>query len=182
MKSGLKIFLAIIAAVILAGIGFFFWQRGPHLPRAQTPQPPGTFIPKNQLVFAGYKTPEAAVESVFWAFANGDYDTVVESFPPNLQGQMKKEFGNPKRFKSEGKRGFSQLKGVEIMARKNLGSDKVELKFQMTGNGGVHGKDGTNLMIMPAVKIGMEWKFTVDGAHGYTTNWDNSGDVVTFAN
>jgi hypothetical protein len=93
---------------------------------------------------------------------------------------MKKELGDAKHFQSEAKRELSQLKGVEIMALKNVSSDKVELKFEIIVSGGFHDKDGTNIIIISAVKIGEEWKFPGNLA-GYETNWDNSGDVVTFA-
>jgi hypothetical protein len=182
MKSGLKIFLAIIAILILAGIIFFFWQRGPHLPHAQTPQAAGTFIPKNQLVFAGYKTPEASVESLFWAMIHGDYDTFIASFSANQQAKMKVVVGNPKHFKSDAKKGFSQLKGMEIMARKNVSNDKIELKLETIG-GVFYAKGGNNFRIIPVVKIGKEWKLTPEKSdYDYTTNWDNSGDIVTFSN
>ncbi len=39
----------------------------------------------------------------------------------------------------------------------------------------------TNYMICPIVKIGNEWKFNMrDGSNFYTTNWDNSGNIITF--
>jgi hypothetical protein len=182
MKSNLKITLTMVAGVmvagvILAGIIISFWHRGPHLPSAQTPQAAGTFISENQLVFAGYKTPEAALESAFWALVTGDLDAFIASVPPNEQAETKKENPSSKRFKSEAKTGeFSGLKGVEIMARKNVSADKVELKFEMID------KNETNLVIFPAVKIGEEWKFNLKAGHDYATNWDNSGEVVTFAN
>jgi hypothetical protein len=37
----------------------------------------GQYIGPTQLVDAGNTTPEAALESIFWATANGDYDTVI---------------------------------------------------------------------------------------------------------
>ena len=148
MKSNLKITLTMVAGVILAGIIIFFWHRGPHLPSAQTPQAAGTFISENQLVFAGYKTPEAALESAFWALVTGDLDAFIASVPPNEQAETKKENPSSKRFKSEAKTGeFSGLKGVEIMARKNVSADKVELKFEMID------KNETNLVIFRRLKL-----------------------------
>jgi hypothetical protein len=183
MKSGLKISLAIVSIIILAGIVFLFWQRGPHLPHAQTPQPPGTFIPKNQLVFVGYKTPEATLESAFWAFTQGDYGVAMTSASPKDQADLKKQFGgNPKRFKSEMRKESTQFKGVQILARKILSDDKVELKFQMVAPNGLGGRITTNCIIQPLVKIGQEWKLTADGNTQYKTNCDKNGDVVTFTN
>lgn len=183
MKNSSKILIAIISAVVLAGIVFFFWQRGLHLPRAQTPQAPGTFILKNQLVFAGYKTPEAALESMVWASMHGDYDAHLASIPPEEQAEIIKRVGSPARFKSQAAKRSSQLRGFEIMARKNVSSDNVELKIQIVETGGDYNQGETNLVIFTAVKIGNEWKFDrADYISDYETNWNNSGDVVTFAN
>jgi hypothetical protein len=174
MKSGLKIFLAIAVIAILAGAIFFFWHR-PHLPRAQTPQPPGTFILKNQLVFAGYKTPEAALESALWAFQNGNYDVAVASVSPKDQN-FKNMIRTPALFQSMAKEETEGFKSIQMLAKKMLGNDTVELKYQIIHDG------QTNCLITPAEKTGSEWKINFDGADSYTTNWDKSGDVVTFSN
>jgi hypothetical protein len=175
MKSGLKVFLALIAILILSGIIFFFWQRGPHLPHAQTPQVAGTLIPKNQLVFAGYKTPESALESALWAFQNGNYDVAVASVSPKDQN-FKNMIRTPALFQSMAKEETEGFKSIQMLAKKMLGNDTVELKYQIIHDG------QTNCLITPAEKTGSEWKINFDGADSYTTNWDKSGDVVTFSN
>ena len=96
---------------------------------------------------------------------------------------MKKEFGSPQHFKSEGAKESSRLQSVKIIARKNVSSDNAELKFQIVENGSIHNKGGTNLLILPIVKIRNEWKIAkLEDISGYETNWDNSGDIVTFSN
>lgn len=72
-----------------------------------------------------------------WAFVNGDYDAVMMSILPKDQAQFKKQFGgNPKRFKSETrKESMQQFKGAQILAKKILSADEVELKVQVVEPG-----------------------------------------------
>ena len=78
------------------------------------------------------------------------------------------------------RRASTQFKGAQILARKNLSADKVELKFQIVTPGGGSGRVTTNCMIQPLVKIGNEWKLIMNESTQYKTNWDQSGDIQTF--
>jgi hypothetical protein len=181
MKSSSKILVAIIAVVILAGTAFLIVRHHGHRPHAQSPHAAGAYILKNQFVFAGYATPEAALESMIWAYLNGDCDMVMSSVGPKDQADLKKQFGgNPKRFKSQIRRESAQFKGAQILARKTLSTDKVELKFQIIEPGGGGGRVTTNCMIQPLVKIGNEWKLAMNESTQYKTNWDQSGEIQTF--
>ena len=182
MKSRLTLAIIVTAILISTGLAIFFWQR-PHLPPMQTPPPPGTFMLKNQLVFAGYKTPEAALESTFWALLTGDLNTFLASVPPKILAEMKKEYPSPESFKDDARTGENAgVKGVAILARKNISADKVELKFELIETNGTGASDETTLSIVPAVKIGAEWKLNLKAGYDYTPNWDNGGEIVTFAN
>ena len=181
MKSSSKILIAIIAVVILAGTAFLIVRHHGHRPHAQPPHAAGAYILKNQFAFAGYATPEAALESMLWAYLNGDYDMVMSSVGPKDQADLKKQFGgNPKRFKSQMRRESTQFKGAQILARKTVSADKVELKFQIVEPGGSGGRVTTNCMIQPLVKIGNEWKLVMNESTQYKTNWDQSGEIQTF--
>ncbi len=181
MKSSSKILIGIIAIVILAGTAFLIARHHGHRPHAQPPHAAGAYILKNQFAFAGYATPEAALESMLWAYLNGDYDMVMSSVGPKDQADLKKQFsGNPKRFKSEMRRESTQVKGAQILARKTVSADKVELKFQIVETGGRGGRVTTNCMIQPLVKIGNEWKLVMNEITQYKTNWDQSGEIQTF--
>ena len=181
MKSGSKILIAIIAVVILAGTAFLIVRHHGHRPHTQPLHAAGTYVLKSQFVFAGYATPEAALESMIWAFFNGDYDVAMSSVGPKDQADLKKQFGgNPKRFKSEMRRESTQFNGAQILARKILSADKVELKFQIVTPGGSGGRVTTNCMIQPLAKIGNEWKLIKSETTQYKTNWDQSGEIQTF--
>ena len=181
MKSSSKILVAIIAVVVLAGTAFLIVRHHGHRPHAQPPHAAGAYILKNQFAYAGYATPEAALESMLWAYLNGDYDMVMSSIGPKDQADLKKQFGgNPKRFQSQMRRASTQFKGAQILARKTVSADKVELKFQIVTPGGSGGRVTTNCMIQPLVKTGNEWKLVMNENTQYKTNWDQSGDIQTF--
>ena len=148
---------------------------------AQSPHAAGAYLVKNQFAYAGYATPEAALESMLWAYLNGDYDMVMSSVGPKDQADLKKQFGgNPKRFQSQMRRASTQFKGAQILARKTVSADKVELKFQIVTPGGSGGHVATNCMIQPMVKISNEWKLIMNESTQYKTNWDQSGEIQAF--
>ena len=101
----------------------------------------GQYIGLAQLVDAGNTTPEAALESAFWAMANGN----------------------------------SSIKGLQILARKTLADDQVELRYHIDHIDSwnrLHGQTTTNKFdqILLLVKKGGAWKISHKNA--YTTNWD----------
>ena len=177
MKTKLKIATGIAVLLILAGTAILIFPSS-HLPRSQTPHAAGTLILKNQLVFAGYKTPEATIESIFWAMMNGNYKVAIASVPKE---QSVKVFGeNSKQFMSQNQRGELQdFASLQIIARKNVSADKVELKLQIRDNDQRNNSD-SEPGIVTMTKIGNEWKLDFNAPRGYITNWGNSGDIVTF--
>jgi hypothetical protein len=180
MKSSLKITLTIVAIVILAGIIFFFRQRGPHLPHTRPPHAAGTYITKSRLVFAGYATPEAALESMTWAMMNGDYDTSIASLGPEMRADAVKDPKDRKNFESSMRKMSTRFKGMQIVAKKTLAGDKVELKLKLDVAlpSNSHG-DVPPFFIQPMTRFGNEWKLG-GSTRGYETNWDQSGQIQTF--
>ena len=171
MKTQFKIAFGIVT--VLAGIIFSVSA----LPLAKTPHTPGTLILKDQLVYAGYDTPEATLESVFWAIVNGDYDAAIASAP---KGEAVKVYGvNLKQFKSEWQNSeYKDFASLQIIARKNVSADKVELEFQELF------KDQTDEQSEPGiatlVKIGNEWTFDFRSVHSPAANWNSGRNVVVF--
>ena len=171
MKTQFKIAFGIVA--VLTGTIF----SSSALPQAQTPHVPGTLILKDQLVFAGYDTPEAALESVFWAIVNGDYDAAIASAPEESAVQV---YGrNPVQFKNEWQSGeFQDIASLQIIARKNLNAGRVELEFQTLDT------DQTDEESEPGIatflKVGNKWKFNFRSVRSPSTSWDSGKNVVVF--
>jgi hypothetical protein len=176
MKTKFKIIIGTAAVVILAEIIFLIWHHA-NLPRAH---PAGTFISKKEFKFAGYDTPEAALETVRWAIIAGDFDAFLKSISPENQIEEKKMWGNAAHYKSEMQKQMTVFKGVQIVAKKILNSDKVELKFLMVDSS--DGETVTNYWIQPAARINGKW-ITLKGfdpGGNSPTNWDESGNIVYF--
>ncbi len=57
------------------------------------PPPPGSEpLPKESWAFAGYGSPEAALESFAWSMAKGDVNTWLQSMAPEVRQQVAKQF------------------------------------------------------------------------------------------
>lgn len=143
-----KITFGIVAALILAGIVFSIFHR-PNLFWSQKPPAPGSYIAKKQLANVGYSTPEAALETAIWAMMSVNYDKTIES----------------------------PFKGMQIVAKKTIADDKVELKVLMEATSTK--SPGNKYRLQTMAKIGNAWK--VDGGtRGYVASWDNGSNIVTF--
>ncbi len=59
---------------------------------AVTPQPEAV-VPKEYWAFAGYATPEAALQTVMWAMKQGDVTTFLASLSPEMQKSLARQFG-----------------------------------------------------------------------------------------
>jgi hypothetical protein len=173
MKNKLKIIFGI--AAIVAGTAFSFFS-SPSLPEVKTPQPPGTLILRKQLVFAGYSSPEATLETVYWAIVNGNYDAAIASAPKD---EAVKVYGeNLKQFKSEWQNSeYKDFVSLQIFARKNVSADRVELEFHELLKDQTDDESAPGIATM--IKVGNEWKFNFETVRDYTTNWE-SADVIIF--
>jgi hypothetical protein len=117
------------------------------------------YISKDQLAFVGYATPDAALESMTWAMMNGPMNRTLSALGPEL---LEHELSNAKgreQFEAGRKTLAPLFKGMQILARKTLGEDRVELKVKMDADPLPESKaDMPPFMIQPMVKVGHEWK------------------------
>lgn len=152
-------------------------------PNAISTQPvinPGRFISRDELVFVGRATPEEALQSMTWAAVKGTYEETVASFSPELQQRM----ADPKiREAMEQDRVASQksLQGMQILARKSLGEDTVELKVKLEQDvtTGESGRRLPDLSIVKMIKVGDDWKYSQIGRD--VQEWDQSDGVQLLA-
>jgi hypothetical protein len=177
MKNNLKIVIAIVVAVILAAaIPVLIWKFTSH-PGAVHPagNGDGQYLDRKQLAFAGYATPEATLQSMFWAANNGDSDQLFACFSPEDQAAIGKEPNGRKNFDAGVKKSAQaqSIKGLQVMARKVLADDQVELKFKLDfASPPKNGERDKGFAICSFVKIGSEWKLCVK-TKNYTPDWDN---------
>jgi hypothetical protein len=126
----------------------------------------GQLIGSTKLVDAGDGTPEAAWISRYWARARGDYDAVIAATAPHMVDAAKSWMGDPATFRTRSQNEFASFKGIQILARKNLASDRVELKYRFAF--GYHRTPQTKIVEM--VRINGAWKSAQTRPHD--PGWD----------
>jgi RNA polymerase sigma factor (sigma-70 family) len=147
---------------------------------------PGTYISMDQLAFVGYATPEAALESVTWAETCGTYEQANAGISPEILTIMAHELSNKhgrEQFEASKKQMAKVMKGLQIVARKVLSDDKVELKFKQDFDPKMWKQitqaPAPEYLLQPMVKIGDEWKLG-GSTRSYTASWDTDGQIQTF--
>src|SRR5208283_4316845 len=120
-----------------------------------------------QLVDAGNTTPEAALESGFWATANGNYEAVIGGYIPEMRKEVEGWYGGKDKFMGHKKK-FESFKGLQIVARKVVADDKIELRYYCEFQ--YQPASQRTDQIQSLVRIGSAWMLADKTA--YTTNWD----------
>ena len=145
-----------------------------------TPAPkPEGYIARDQLAYAGYDTPEAALVTMTWAMMSGDYEQSLASLGPELRmDEMANEDG-PIEFEARRQVLAPLFKGLQILASKALSDDIVELKVQVDS----YTAPGTtveipSLIIQPMVKVGNEWRLG-NAERAYEGAWDQDSQPET---
>jgi uncharacterized protein YchJ len=131
----------------------------------------GQLVGLAQLVDAGNTTPEAAWESRYWARAHGDYDAVIAATIPQAVDGAKAWMGDKATFRARSQKEFATFQGIQILARKNLASDKVELKYQFAFQ---NGSSPQQTKIVEMVKINGAWRSGQTRAHD--ASWDDGSE------
>lgn len=146
----------------------------PAAPIVSSASEPGRYIAKDQLALVGYATPDAALESMTWAMMNGNYEQTIASLGPELLKHHESDEAKDREQFEAGRKTMAPLfKGLQIVARKTLGEDRVELKIKMDADPMPNSKaDMPPFMIQPMVKVGNEWKLG-GSTRGYQPNWDD---------
>ena len=134
--------------------------------RAENPDEFAGYVTREQLRFAGFATPENAFQSFSWAEANRDYTNWLAALAPGLQEE---ELANPKSFEEFQHRSVrvaARTMGMQVLAKKPIGTDRVELKVRLDSENAVR------VLIFPMVAIGNEWRLG-DDIQSYTQAWDS---------
>jgi hypothetical protein len=124
MKTNL---LILLSAALLCGCSHS--APGPRTTPA-TATIKGQLVGLTDLVDAGNTTPEAAWETRYWARSHGDYAAVIAATEPQSIAGAKAWMGDPATFQARSQKDFSTFTGIQILARKNVSPDRVELKYQ----------------------------------------------------
>jgi hypothetical protein len=116
---------------------------------------PQDIHPKETWQYRGYGTPEATVESVCWAMANGDKATFLRALSPDMRAEVEKN--------DDGKDLMEDIKvsnsEYRILDRQQLSDDEMELTIYATrpdANGNNVGSTENTVF----QRINGEWKIT----------------------
>ena len=102
---------------------------------AEMPNVPAEDIyPRESWAFAGYDTPENAIESLMWAVSEGDQDTYMAGLAPDMQAQMQADLADGS-FLAEGPFEMSNITGYRILDRDALSDNEVTMTLYLDGEG-----------------------------------------------
>jgi RNA polymerase sigma factor (sigma-70 family) len=136
--------------------------------------PPGAYLTLDELAFAGYATPETALQSFYWATLEGDYDRFRQGLTPEARVLFEQAVDETLMKKSVMRNHF---KGLQIIARKVVKQDQlVELQFR-------HEFDGqpVEIRVQRMLKIGEDWALFGDPTPGEAfQDSDGSGQIEWF--
>jgi hypothetical protein len=95
--------------------------------------PPGDVFPRDAWSFAGYDTPEDAIQSVTWAISEGDEESYLASLSPELQDEMMSELEDGD-FADIGPLQLSNATGYRILDRDSVSDDERVITLYMDGD------------------------------------------------
>lgn len=144
---------------------------------------PGSYIAKDELANVGYATPEAALETITWAMMHGTYEQVNEGMNPEMLDEELKDPKNRENFEPEQKMMAPIFNGIQIVAKKPLADDKVELKVKYAYDAEAMSKVASHLppdfLIQPMINVGGQWKIG-GSTRGYEASWEEDGQIQLF--
>ncbi len=111
----------------------------------------------SSLVFAGYATPEASIQSSVWAGSVGDFQKFLAGCTPEQAERMKKRMAgkSDEQIKQDAMAWANSLAGYKITQKEVKSDDEVHLHIQAKpSQDGLH----TGKVIVIMKKVGNEWK------------------------
>ena len=96
--------------------------------------PASDIFPRDSWKFAGFDTPENAVESVTWAISQGDEDSYLNSLSQDLQDEMESELADGS-FGDIGPLGMKDATGFRIVDRETISENRQIITIYVDGQG-----------------------------------------------
>jgi len=94
--------------------------------------PASDIYPRDSWKFAGFDTPENAVESATWAISQGDEGSYFDSLSPDLQDEMASELADGS-FADLGPLEIGKAKDFRIVDRETISEDKQVIMIYVDG-------------------------------------------------
>ncbi|MBI3417890.1 MAG: sigma-70 family RNA polymerase sigma factor [Verrucomicrobia bacterium] len=150
-----KLKISIAAIIVTLGVGTItvtFLNQRQHPSRGESTSSRATTQANNaraaaSLTFAGYASPEATIESQYWAMSKGDLKSFLAGLTPDSQRQTEQMWS--RLFQS----GQVALGGFQILDKEAVSDNEVVLTVKPEKVNPVQ------LQYLVVQKIGAEWKF-----------------------
>jgi cell division protein FtsB len=113
------------------------------------------YVAKDAWSPAGFATPEAALQTFFWALNQRDLQQIAVCLTPKARRDFEKEFvaasaAEQAKLFEDGPGQLGKAAGYRIAQREQAGEDKVQLGIQVAAGG--------KILLMQVVRVGQEWK------------------------
>src|SRR6185503_9981007 len=91
--------------------------------------------PKDALKFAGYASPDSALETWTWAMTKGDKTVMLQSLTPEARKEWEKLLAGKtdEQMKSEAAKGAANLSGYTIQKREVISADEIVVHITRIG-------------------------------------------------
>jgi len=137
---------------------------------------PSTSFTKEQMAFAGYATPEAALQTIVWATMSNNLGR--EQIEEGLSPTLLKDREAYSVFERNRQQSQAAFKSVDLLAKKTLADDKVEFKVTLNVDGPHGGQSSPPVMVLPLVRIDNQWKLAGNPKE-YKQGWED-GQVYSY--
>ncbi len=112
------------------------------------------YVPRETWVDAGFSTPEAVAQTLFWALNAAKFERVIDSLTPDIRANIGKEIQNPtEQQRQQVSSVWGELKGYRISEKTVINSDEVVLGLQAA-------IFGEKTLKIPLKRVGNEWKIS----------------------
>jgi hypothetical protein len=113
------------------------------------------YVAKEKWAQAGFATPEATVQSFFWAIANQDVSYMVQCMAPKMRAQYDRQFAGKsleeqQKELAQGMAALAGMGGYRIAETEQVSENKVVV--------GIEAAAGGHVMKMPIERIEGQWK------------------------
>ena len=136
----------------------------------------GTYLPKERLADAGFATPEAGLQTVAWAIMNG----TVTQISNCLSAELVADTNAFQVFERNSNQMGALLQGIQMLAKKTIDENHVEMKTRYDLAVGANPTDVTPLLaVIPMIRTENGWK--LGRTRDYSESWDQTGNVEPLA-
>jgi len=113
----------------------------------------GDMVSREALGFAGYATPDAALQSTLFAMTQGDHNAFLASLSPEeaLRVAKQSEGKTPEQMSEKWRRDTGEMTSYRILDRDEVSSEEMVLVIYVAGE--------KKVVPMQMRKVGEEWKF-----------------------